>query len=249
MVTATPVSRRISNVAFDATRVALFPHGDRRGKRDPYGRIDELLRAGKPVILDGGNATELEREYAGELRDARRGLRGTGALYRVPYAVLDVHGATSRPEATSSPRTLGRSWPRPSPGSDAAARPGVRTGSTSHVSASPSPATRSQTVTARGSAPSRSASTATSRGGAPRASGAAARPAGAAARPPPARDDVADPRRPRRSERSRRRSRRPAGLARFRRCRHGVCGVYGQHWGGPEGDLFGRAAKRFEELA
>ena len=34
----------------------------------------------------------------------------------------------------------------------------------------------------------------------------------------------------------------------FRRCRHGVCGVYGQHWGPPEGDLFGRAAGRFEEL-
>ncbi|MDQ3670089.1 MAG: homocysteine S-methyltransferase family protein, partial [Actinomycetota bacterium] len=34
----------------------------------------------------------------------------------------------------------------------------------------------------------------------------------------------------------------------FRRCRHGVCGVYGQHWGGPEGDLFGRAAQRFEAL-
>ena len=34
----------------------------------------------------------------------------------------------------------------------------------------------------------------------------------------------------------------------FRRCRHGVCGVYGQHWGGPEGDAFGRAARRFEEL-
>ena len=28
----------------------------------------------------------------------------------------------------------------------------------------------------------------------------------------------------------------------FRRCRHGLCGVYGQHWGGPEGDAFGRAA-------
>ena len=26
----------------------------------------------------------------------------------------------------------------------------------------------------------------------------------------------------------------------FRRCRHGVCGVYGEHWGGPEGDAFGR---------
>lgn len=34
----------------------------------------------------------------------------------------------------------------------------------------------------------------------------------------------------------------------FRRCRHGPCGVYGQHWGGPEGDLFGRAARRFEEM-
>jgi S-methylmethionine-dependent homocysteine/selenocysteine methylase/SAM-dependent methyltransferase len=34
----------------------------------------------------------------------------------------------------------------------------------------------------------------------------------------------------------------------FRRCRHGLCGVYGEHWGGPEGDAFGRAARRFEEL-
>ena len=34
----------------------------------------------------------------------------------------------------------------------------------------------------------------------------------------------------------------------FRRCRHGVCGVFGQHWGGPEGDAFGRAARRFEDL-
>jgi len=34
----------------------------------------------------------------------------------------------------------------------------------------------------------------------------------------------------------------------FRRCRHGVCGVFGQHWGGPEGDEFGRAVHRFEEI-
>jgi S-methylmethionine-dependent homocysteine/selenocysteine methylase len=34
----------------------------------------------------------------------------------------------------------------------------------------------------------------------------------------------------------------------FRRCRHGLCGVYGQHWGGPEGDAFGRAARHFEQL-
>ena len=34
----------------------------------------------------------------------------------------------------------------------------------------------------------------------------------------------------------------------FRRCRDGVCGIHGQHWGGPEGDLFGRAARQFESL-
>ena len=34
----------------------------------------------------------------------------------------------------------------------------------------------------------------------------------------------------------------------FRRCRHGLCSVYGQHWGGPEGDTFGRAAARFEQM-
>ena len=34
----------------------------------------------------------------------------------------------------------------------------------------------------------------------------------------------------------------------FRRCRQGVCGVFGQHWGGPEGDAFGRAVSRFEAL-
>jgi S-methylmethionine-dependent homocysteine/selenocysteine methylase/SAM-dependent methyltransferase len=40
---------------------------------------------------------------------------------------------------------------------------------------------------------------------------------------------------------------RPVWLS-FRRCRHGVCGVYGEHWGGPEGDSFGRAVRRFEEM-
>jgi homocysteine S-methyltransferase len=34
----------------------------------------------------------------------------------------------------------------------------------------------------------------------------------------------------------------------FRRCRHGVCSIYGHHWGGPEGDLFGRAARQFEKM-
>ncbi len=58
-----------------------------------YGRLEELLARGEPVILDGGNATELEQALAGELRDGDRGLWGTGALYGAPYAVLDVHRA------------------------------------------------------------------------------------------------------------------------------------------------------------
>lgn len=34
----------------------------------------------------------------------------------------------------------------------------------------------------------------------------------------------------------------------FRRCRRGVCGIYGQLWGGPEGDKFGRIAQQLELL-
>ena len=45
-----------------------------------YDRIQTLLADDEPVILDGGNATELERGHAGELRNADRGLWGTGAL-------------------------------------------------------------------------------------------------------------------------------------------------------------------------
>jgi len=34
----------------------------------------------------------------------------------------------------------------------------------------------------------------------------------------------------------------------FRRCPAGLCGAYGQHWGGPDADEFGRAAHRFEQI-
>ncbi len=34
----------------------------------------------------------------------------------------------------------------------------------------------------------------------------------------------------------------------FRRCRQGLCGVHGQHWGGPEGDYFGRLVGRFQRM-
>jgi homocysteine S-methyltransferase len=34
----------------------------------------------------------------------------------------------------------------------------------------------------------------------------------------------------------------------FRRCRHGLCGAYGEHPGGPEGDSFGHAARELEQI-
>ena len=34
----------------------------------------------------------------------------------------------------------------------------------------------------------------------------------------------------------------------FRRCRRGVCGIYGQLWGGPEGDYFGRVTQQLEAV-
>jgi S-methylmethionine-dependent homocysteine/selenocysteine methylase len=68
-----------------------------RTAREPvspaYERMRALLERDDPIILDGGNATELERSLAGELRDADKGLWGTSALYQAPYAVLDVHRA------------------------------------------------------------------------------------------------------------------------------------------------------------
>ncbi len=42
-----------------------------------YARLEHLIAEGAPIFLDGGNATELEREHAGDLRNADRGLWGT----------------------------------------------------------------------------------------------------------------------------------------------------------------------------
>ena len=58
-----------------------------------YQRVEALLADERPVLLDGGIATELERSLAGELRARDHGLWGTWALYHQPYAVLDVHRA------------------------------------------------------------------------------------------------------------------------------------------------------------
>jgi S-methylmethionine-dependent homocysteine/selenocysteine methylase len=216
-----------------------------------YARIDGLLQAGRPVILDGGNATELEREYAGELRDADRGLWGTGALYRAPYAVLDVH---RRYVAAGSDVLSTDTW---------AILAAAELESDGLVG--PSGRTHWLDVARLGIALAREAVESVDGPGV----GAVAfsvngdvhteeRMASlrlllrAIQEQPPdlllletmslIRDDFTW-----RTVETALESGLPVWLS-FRRCRHGVCGVYGQHWGGPEGDLFGRAAKRFEEL-
>jgi S-methylmethionine-dependent homocysteine/selenocysteine methylase len=216
-----------------------------------YTRVQDLLDAGEPVILDGGNATELEREQAGELRDSDRGLWGTGALYRAPYAVLDIHRryveagcdvistntwAILAAAELESGGLVGRSglthWLDVARLGIALARQAVDEGAGAGVGA--------VAFSVNGDVDSEE------RLGSLRLLQRVFED-----EPPDLllmetmsliRDDFTF-----RAVEAALETGLPVWLS-FRRCRHGVCGVYGQHWGGPEGDLFGRAAKRFEEL-
>jgi len=214
-----------------------------------YERVAALLADDEPVILDGGIATELERVHAGDLRNADRGLWGTGALYHAPYAVRDVHRryvdagcdvistntwailAASELEAgglvgrMTHWMDLGRLGVR-------LARQAVdeagRTGSCA-VAFSVNGDVDSEDRLGRlrlltrifeDTQPDLILMETMSL----------------------IRDGLTFP-----AVEVMLETGLPVWLS-FRRCRHGVCGVYGQHWGGPEGDLFGRAARQFEEL-
>jgi S-methylmethionine-dependent homocysteine/selenocysteine methylase len=211
--------------------------------------VTDLLARGEPVLLDGGNATELERAQAGELRDGDRGLWGTGALYDAPYAVLDVHRAYV---AAGADVISTNTWA-------ILAAAEVRAGG-----AAAGGLTHWMDVARLGIRVAREAIEAEGR-------------TGSCAVAFSVNGDVDGPERleslrllTRVLEEDPpdlllletmsllRETTVPAielalgtGLPvwlSFRRCRHGVCGVYGQHWGGPEGDLFGRAAQQFEQL-
>ena len=216
-----------------------------------YQRVEALLADERPVLLDGGIATELERSLAGELRARDHGLWGTWGLYHQPYAVLDVHrayvdagcdvvstdtwsilgaseleagGLVGRPGATHwmDIARLGIRLTRQ------AVEDAGRTGGCAvafSVNGDVDSAERLSTLrlllrTLEEDPPDLLLMETMSliRNGLTYEAVELAVGSGI-----------------------------PVWLA-FRRCRHGVCGVYGQHWGGPEGDLFGRAARRFEEL-
>jgi S-methylmethionine-dependent homocysteine/selenocysteine methylase/SAM-dependent methyltransferase len=215
-----------------------------------YERIDGLIADDVAVILDGGNATELGREHAGQLRDADRGLWGTGALYDAPYSVLDVHRryvdvgcdvistntwailAAAELEAGGL-RGAGTHWMD-------VARLGIRLARQAVEEAGRAD-TCAVAFSVNGDIDS------------PTRRSTLELLLRVLEEEPPdlvlmetmslVREGLTVP-----SVEQVVATGLPVWLS-FRRCRHGVCGVYGQHWGGPEGDVFGRAARTFEEAA
>jgi S-methylmethionine-dependent homocysteine/selenocysteine methylase/SAM-dependent methyltransferase len=210
-------------------------------------RIEALLAGGEPVILDGGNATELEREQAGELRDSDRGLWGTEALYRAPDAVLDVH---HRYVAAGCDVISTNTWAILA----AAELESGHIGLTHWLDVARLGIRLARQAGEEGAGAGVGAIAFSVNGDVDSENRLASlRLLGRVFEEEPPdlvlletmsliRDDFTF-----RAVEAALETGLPVWLS-FRRCRHGVCGVYGQHWGGPEGDLFGRAARRFEEL-
>jgi S-methylmethionine-dependent homocysteine/selenocysteine methylase/SAM-dependent methyltransferase len=216
---------------------------------DAYRRIQRLISAEQPVILDGGVATELERVGVQGHRISDRSLWGTWALYHAPGAALEVHRrfvaagcdliSTNTWAIVGAPEVEGRgSGARPSHWMDAA-RLGVRLARQAVEEAGKAGQcavafslngdvfNRQQLGTLQllsrvfeEDAPDLILMETMSL----------------------VREDLTLP-----AVETMLQTGLPVWLS-FRRCRHGVCGVFGQHWGGPEGDLFGRAAREFEQM-
>ncbi len=218
-----------------------------------YARVLDLLAAERCAILDGGVATELQRAHSphGETHAPDRGLWGTWALYRAPEAVLDVHrryveaGCDVISTDTWSILSLPEIGHRVGPGQGSAphwmdvARTGIRVAR--------------RAVEESGRAADCAVAFAISE---EVSSGSRRETVELLSRvfedePPDLllletltliRDPLTFETVELLLETGL-----PVWLS-FRRCRHGVCGVYGEHWGPPEGDLFGRAARRFERM-
>lgn len=219
------------------------------GIPDAYERIEQKIAEDRPVILDGGGATELQRLGHKDFRLSDDTLWGTWALYRAPYAALDVHRryldagcdivSTHTWAIMSAPEMESRGL----------------FGGTSHW----------MDISRLGIRLARQAIAEAGKSGeclvAFSLNGDVEKPEQQATlqlltrvfeeEPPDLilletlsliRENFTFP-----AVETMLETGIPVWLS-FRRCRHGVCGVYGQHWGGPEGDRFGRAARRFEEM-
>jgi S-methylmethionine-dependent homocysteine/selenocysteine methylase/SAM-dependent methyltransferase len=219
------------------------------GHSKAYQQIMQKLAEDQPVILDGGGATELQRLDLKDFYLSDKSLWGTWSLYNAPYAALEVHrrylaagcdilsthtwAITSAPEAESRGPTNGTShWMD-------IARLGIRLARQAIAEVGKT----DECVVAfslNGDVDS------------PRQQDTLQLLARVFEEEPPdlilletlslIRENSTYP-----AVETMLQTGIPVWLS-FRRCRHGVCGVYGQHWGGPEGDLFGRAARKFEEM-
>lgn len=220
----------------------------RAGSADAYGRVREMIAAGRCVLLDGGTATELEG--TGDRPGSDEGLWGTRALVDVPNAVLDVHRRYVR---TGCDVVSTNTWGLPSALRDGGPRLWESTQPVHWLD-----------IARRGLRLAREAVEQEGRTG----DCAVAFSLNGDVDGPGGQETIRLLSRPLREEppdlilletlslvgpsiyvtvESLLETGIPVWLS-FRRCRHGVCGVYGQHWGGPEGDLFGRSARRFEEM-
>ena len=214
-----------------------------------YTRIEGLIASDECVVLDGGVATELQRVRTGVSPDP--GLWGTWALYRAPEAVLDVH---RRYAAAGCDVVSTNTWSILSPPG-----PGSRSGSaTAQAGHWPDVARLGISLARRGvEEAGRTGSCAVAFAvseevNTPERRGTVELLSRVFREEPPdliLLETLTLVREPSTYETVELllETGLPVWLS-FRRCRHGVCGVFGQHWGPPEGDLFGRAARRFEEL-
>ena len=216
-----------------------------------YQRIEELIASERCAILDGGVTTELQHVGPKEHRVSDKGLWGTGVLYREPYAALEVH---KRYVAAGCDIISTITWAI----MDAQEMEMQRMVEHSELR-------HWMDVARRGIMLARQA---VDEGGR----------SGECAVGFSLNGDIVDPQRLHRIQLLARVFKEdppdlilletmslvredltepaveimletglPVWLS-FRRCRHGVCGIHGQHWGGPEGDLFGRQARHFEEM-
>ncbi len=216
-----------------------------------YRRITDALADGRPVVLDGAVGTELPRIGAGRTRAPDERLWGTRSLIDAPDLVLDVH---RRYVATGCDVISTNTWGLASALAADGPRVWDEAGAPVHWMDIARRGLR-LAVTAAGEAPERPA---------------VAFSLNADVDSPDGRETIrllarlfADEPQPpdvvlvetlsvvRPSLFETVEELLAVGLPvwlSFRRCRRGVCGVYGEHWGGPEGDEFGRAARRFERM-
>jgi len=225
--------------------------GQDKSNSTAYSRIQQLFADDECVILDGGVGTELERVGPSGYRNPDQGLWGTAALYAAPYAVLQVHQSyveagcdvisTNTWGILSAPEMEAEGWLAlaGSPHWMDMARLGIRLGR--------------QAIDEAGKTDSCALAFAIGEDvDSPERLETIGLLTRVFAENPPdlilletlslIRGEVTFS-----AVELLLQTGLPVWLS-FRRCRHGVCGIHGEHWGGPEGDLFGRAARRFEEM-